>query len=146
MEVESQEISWKDKRMRIFIVESSPLARNVYRLLLQRIADCKIVEADDVQAIDTAWLATPPFDLVIVGGRALQTGQGTLRTLLTDLPAWQRLPKIVVAAQTNNGRDVAWHGLENMTFIARPFTPETFIKIIDRILTKHEAQSTKHGS
>lgn len=120
--------------MRVFIVDPSPLARNVYRLLLQQIATCKITEAGYADAIEGPGQLRPPYDLLILGGRAFEGNRGALRLLLTDVPAWQQLPKLVVALASRNGRTPAWDGLARTIVIQRPFSPDDFVKTVKRCI------------
>lgn len=121
--------------MRVVIVDPSPLARNVYRLLLQQIAACKIVEADNAEAIDWIGQPRPSHDLLILGGRAFEGDRGKLRMVLTDVAGWQRLPKLVVALASRTGRKPAWDGLARTTVIQRPFSPDDFVKAV-KLCTK----------
>lgn len=116
--------------MRVFIVDPSPLARNVYRLLLHRIATCKISEVDNAEAIDWTDAARPPYDLLILGGRAFEGDRGKLRTMLTDVAGWQRLPKLIVALAARTGRKPLWDGLARTTLLQRPFSPEDFVQAV----------------
>ena len=130
MAIESQEISWKDRRMRVLIIDPSPLARNVYRLILHRVGQCKIFALDAVNELDREALNDPSYDLVILGGRAFIGDRGKLRALLTDVPAWQRLPKIVVALTNSSDRKPAWDGLAQTVIVQRPFHPSVLMKAI----------------
>lgn len=114
--------------MRVLIVDPSPLARNVYRLILRRIPECRVVEAADSRAVDVG--GGEQVDLLIIGERALQSDGGALRALCTDAAAWQGVPKIVVALRPGSGRQPPWAGLARTMVVHRPFHPADFERAV----------------
>lgn len=120
----------KDNGMRILLIEPSPLARNIYCLILRRIADCKIIETEDLYGINVLPLPQEPFDLLLIGERAFHGSGEKLRTLLTDVTQWKRLPKLIIALPTATGRKQPWDGLFCTTILMRPFQSADLVKIV----------------
>lgn len=113
--------------MRILIVDPSPLARNVYRLILRQMGEWKIAEAEDLAQIAVHQVPEMP-DLLVIGERAFQRDEGKFRAVLTDVPSWQHIPKLVIVRKAANDKRSPWHGLARTTIVERPFPPAEFLK------------------
>jgi hypothetical protein len=132
--VVSQGISWDAADMRILIVEPSPLAQNVYRLLVRsRYPDARVVTLEALVEIGDLADDTP-FDAAVIASGALDGYGARFRGLLTDVTHWQRLPKLVVTRPGSTGVKAAWSDLPNATTIARPFRERDFVGAVTDLL------------
>ncbi|MBI2346621.1 MAG: hypothetical protein HYV03_07070 [Deltaproteobacteria bacterium] len=116
--------------MQVLMIEPSPLARNVYRLILRRMGECKIDEVAALEEIDHRALADRPYDLLIIGSRAFDEPGRKLRALLTDVADWERIPKMIVTLPQPSGPQSPWEGLARVVVLTRPFSPEAFEKAV----------------
>lgn len=124
--VESQVLSCDARGMRVLIVEPSPLAQNMYRVLLQRY--CPDAEIETLESLSKIAPTGPGRDCVgiILGGQVFGAVGCEHRALLSDVEAWQAVPKLVIAQPLRPGHAGVWEGLPNMQVLERPFRPEAF--------------------
>lgn len=119
--------------MKIVIVDPSPLARNVYRLLVQQLApELRVVELDTMEGLG-AFDEMEALRGVIIGSAALEGAAQRYRALLTDVADWATLPKLVVQRHGTNGIRQAWDGLPNTQILQRPFSPHDFGKALSHM-------------
>jgi hypothetical protein len=112
--------------MRVLIVDPSPLARNIYRLLLRSINEhVHVVAMDSIQKmrhIDDA----ENFDGLIIAGTALDGYGARYRGLFTDVDVWANMPKVVIPRPGTKRPQSAWANLPNASIVSRPFRPDEF--------------------
>lgn len=133
--VESQDVSCDAVRMRLLVVDPSPLVRNVYRLLLQQYApEASVVACEsllDLSHIDGG----DAFAACIIGSKAIAGEEGErCRALLTDASPWATLPKLVVTMGRASEQGSGQLKLPHSTRLERPFTPEAFAACLDEVI------------
>lgn len=113
------------------VIEPSPLARNVFRLLWQhtapqgrlvavaQVADLARISADDVEQ-----------PTVIVGGQALlsEFGLRDWRRWLMDAPVWRDAAKVVVFLDRDREALAPMRELAHTQWLKRPFRVEQFVR------------------
>ncbi len=120
--------------MRVLVVDPSPLAQNLYGLLLRNChTEVTVMTRDALSELESPdeW---PALDLIVISSLLLEGGGAQYRAYLTDLPALAELPKLVIVRPGTNGRRVAWHNLPNAVELNRPFRPEEFERVVKKIL------------
>lgn len=112
--------------MRMLIVEASPLAQNVYRLLLRQylpaFATTPVNGIEDLVDLDAELI----FSGVVIGSGALIGSSNRYRALLTDDVRWAALPKLVIMPPQRNGDEPPSARLPRAQVLQRPFRPAAF--------------------
>lgn len=112
--------------MRMLVVEASPLAQNVYRLLLrQYLPACGTTP---VGALDDLVHLDPELQFMgmLIGSGALIGSSNRYRALLTDAARWANLPKLVIIPSQRNGDEPPSATLPRAQVLQRPFRPAAF--------------------
>lgn len=116
--------------MRWIIVEPSPLARNLYRLLvLQAAPDAVVQMLASPRELGDVMHASPVTHLII-GSGALVGLEERYRALLTDAEPWCALPKLILISFAHQRLPEATWDLPHATRVPRPFRPEAFIELV----------------
>lgn len=120
--------------MRVLIVDPSPLAQNLYRVLLRNVdPDIRVSTRECLPQLD-AIAELSEVDLLLIASVLLDGAAADHRALLTDLPALAALPKLVMVRPGTNGQRAAWQNLPNAMELQRPFRPEEFSRAVKKIL------------
>ncbi len=114
--------------MRVLVVDPSPLAQNLYRLLLQNVdAGVRVTTADSIaQLHDLQKLAD--VDLLVIASLLLEGDNAKYRAFLTDIPQFADIAKVVMVRPGTAVQHRAWQNLPNALEIQRPFRPDEFEK------------------
>ncbi|MBI4366754.1 MAG: hypothetical protein HY543_08055 [Deltaproteobacteria bacterium] len=120
--------------MRVLIIEPSVLARNVFRLLLRRLGDFAVEEFARIDDVPVGDVARAPYGLLLLGGHAFDRGGGMLRTLCTDVAAWQQIPKLIIAVPHGGSAPAPWSHLARSHVLTRPFTPAAFGTAVQQLV------------
>ncbi len=118
--------------MQAIIIEPSPLARNIYHMLLGTIDGLESIKSfRDFSELDAGISST---SLLVIGMAALVGEGARQRVLLTDAPGWSNCPKLVLVSPGARKEHAAWKDLPGAVTLKRPFRSQTFRTLANQLL------------
>lgn len=118
--------------MRVLIVDPSPLAQNLYRVLLRNLdPEVRMVTRESLTELTTVGELSE-LNLLLVASLLLEGAAAEYRALLTDISTLADVPKLVMVRPGTNGKCAAWQNLPNATELHRPFRPEEFTRAVKK--------------
>lgn len=122
--------------MFVVIVDASPLARNLYRLLLQQVdAGVRIVDLQSMEQLAAFDDEEEQFALAIIDAQSLEGYGANYRALWTDVTRWASLQKIIVIPPGAAHGPHPWDDLPTASLLRRPFREEAFLSLVQGSLS-----------
>ncbi|MFC1959931.1 PleD family two-component system response regulator [Chloroflexota bacterium] len=130
---------------RILIVDDTPEARVLLRILLTSKADFIVLEAaNGVEALQQAQ-ANPPPDLIILDYMMPDLDGPELLTQMRQIPALANIPVIILTARTDpKAREQSMKAGANR-FIIKPIKPLDLLTEVQTLLAQHKTTATGQG-
>lgn len=121
----------RTETLRLYVVDRSVLARNMYNLLFRDLPGFRVEYGDTLDGLTKRQRRARPH-LILVNGNALSDG-----TVVLDACLVAEYPTIVLASPSRTDlKELAWRE-QNITLVEKPFYPYDLIAIINRVAGIH---------
>jgi two-component system chemotaxis response regulator CheY len=125
------------KIKKVLVVEDSELLHNMYRIILKRYDDCKLVKAlNGREALDL--LATDSqFDLILLDINMPVMNGIEFLAAIKKQEAFARIPVIIISTEGKEADTKRGMELGASAYLVKPFQSTDLYELVDRVVSKH---------
>ena len=125
---------------KVLIVDDSKLIHQMYRLVLMRFKDCKLVDAmNGLEALEILSRESG-FDLILLDINMPVMNGVQFMERLNETGAHQNIPVIVVSTEGKEEDTIRAINLGAWGYIVKPFKSENLSDIIGKVMDKRNAE------
>lgn len=118
---------------RVLVIERSPLARNIYLMILSKLDEVEMLSEEPGESMKKIQEIVKGFDLIVISQSTLGDRKNDFLKLIKAISKNQKIPCILFV---NKGVVSEWHDfsvLDNVEIIERPFRPDDMLKTIKKM-------------
>ncbi len=125
-----------DLLKKVLIVDDSKLVHQMYRILLMRYKDCKIVDAmNGLEALEIL-SREDDFDLIILDINMPVMNGVQFMEKYRENPKLQHIPVVVISTEGREEDTLKMLRLGAKGYITKPLRPEVLHGLIEKLMTK----------
>ena len=117
---------------RVTIVERSPLARNIYMMILSQLDEIELISEEAGESISKIEKSIGKSSLVVMSQSTIGDRKKEFFKMIRAIEKELKVPCIIFV---NKGKMSEWKefaGLDNVEIIERPFSPDDLLNMLKR--------------
>lgn len=130
---------------KVLVVDDSKLIRQMYRLVLMRYRDCRLVDAmNGLEAMDALSLESG-FDLILLDiNMPIMNGLQFMEKIRSD-GKYTKIPVIVVTTEGKEDDTMKALKLGAWAYLVKPFKSESLCELIEKLLANEPSPLVQAG-
>lgn len=118
---------------RLLVIERSPLARNIYNMILSKLDEISLSSAEASDSISEIEQKALDADLLIISGSTLADRKGEFLDLVKKVSKNNDIPCLLLVKEGHISDWSSFAGLKKVKIIERPFFPKDFMAVVQEL-------------